>query len=137
MKKKLATIITSIVITLVLVATLCGCSTFGKIQKAFENEGYTQSENAEKYQDQFMKYLNAESDEEVEQICTVHIFTKDYVKVAIIFEFKSTDELNEQIEKSDALKGAIKDAQNSDYVNGNCILVPIALPEVVEIFKNA
>jgi len=43
----------------------------------------------------------------------------------------------ETIEKSAMLKGAIKDIQNSDYVNENCVLLPLATRESVEIFKKA
>ena len=89
-----------------------------------------------------MKCLNANSEEEIKSICTVHVFTKPgtllpVATVAIVFEFSSTDKMKETIEKSAMLKGAIKDIQNSDYVNENCVLLPLATRESVEIFKKA
>ncbi len=136
MKKKLGIVVTALTLVTVLLMSLCGCSTFGKIKSAFEKKEYKESENIQTYQSEIMKYLNADSEEELEQICNIHLLYND-MKVAIICEFSSTKEMNEQIESSETLKGVIKDAQNSDYVNGNCILLPIAVPEVVEIFKNA
>ncbi len=136
MKKKLGIVVTALTLVTVLLMSLCGCSTFGKIKSAFEKKEYKESENIQTYQSEIMKYLNADSEEELEQICNIHLLYNG-MKVAIICEFSSTKEMNEQIESSETLKGVIKDAQNSDYVNGNCILLPIAVPEVVEIFKNA
>ena len=38
-------------------------------------------------------------------------------------EFNSTDDMNKKIDESETLKGMIKDVQNSDFVNKNCILL--------------
>ena len=56
------------------------------------------------------------------------------LSTAIVWEFSSSSDLMAAIEESETLKGLIKDAQNSDYVNGNCVLTTIN-PEAVEIFK--
>ena len=60
-------------------------------------------------------------------------------KWAFVLEFKSDAELQKAFEEngSATLKGLITDAQNSDYVNGNCILLPSILDnsEKVEIFN--
>lgn len=137
MKKKLAAIFSTMLVALMLVAVLCGCSTYGSVKSAFENEGYTESQNVQEYQDRIVDYLG----ENYKDVCTLHIMTKGLTDgVAIICEFKSTEEIDEQIKNSSMLQGAIKDAQNSDYVNGNCLLLPVPVittSKVVDIFKKA
>jgi len=137
MKKK-SLLLTCLVLAMTMLMVLCGCSTYGKIEKAFVNEGYTVNENTETYQKKLLETLNAESEEDAKAICTIHVLTKG-LSAAFIFEFSSTDEMNEKIEDSATLKGLIEDAQNSDYVNGNCVLFPLSLnpDDMVKIFKNA
>ena len=139
MKKKLTTIFTALTLVVVLLATLCGCSSYGGIKSAFEKAGYKESANIEKYQAQIMEALNAKSEEEVEQLAKVHLFVKEknFANFALIIEFNSTKEMNEMINESETLRGFAKDAQKSDLVNGNCILFlydPL-FPEAAETFK--
>lgn len=142
MKKKLTTFFSSLVLVTLMLALLAGCSSYSSIKSAFQKAGYSESQSIEEYQDDILKCLNANSEEEIKSICTVHVFTKPgtllpVATVAIVFEFSSTDKMKETIEKSAMLKGAIKDIQNSDYVNENCVLLPLATRESVEIFKKA
>jgi hypothetical protein len=138
MKKKLGILLTSLTLVIVMLATLCGCSSYGGIKKAFENNGYKESESLGNFQSKVMECLNANSEEEIEQICTVHALSKG-VSIAIIFEFSSTDQMKKTIESSDMLKGAIKDVQKSDLVNGNCVLFPLCAisTTITDIFKKA
>ena len=119
------------------VLMLVSCSTYGKIQGAFEDAGYT-LQNADK---------EATGEIETENgviTYTIHTFQKEGegllggltqgLSTAIVWEFSSSSDLMAAIEESETLKGLIKDAQNSDYVNGNCVLTTIN-PEAVEIFK--
>ena len=116
--KKLGLTLASLLLVFCFLFT--GCSQYGKIKKAYEDAGYTESTKLEQYQSHID---NALAEEDKESIAAIHLFTKDYVNVAIIVEFKTTEDLVEAIENSETLKGFIKDAQNSDYVNGNCVLI--------------
>ncbi|MBS6447270.1 MAG: hypothetical protein KH382_06740 [Clostridiales bacterium] len=129
-----------------LVFLLASCGTFSKIKKNFTDAGYTYVESSD---DDDAKTANtiAAQLEEGEISCTLHIFKKELVSVgsattykwAFVLEFKSDAELQKAFEEngSATLKGLITDAQNSDYVNGNCILLPSILDnsEKVEIFN--
>lgn len=119
------------------VLMLVSCSTYGKIESAFEKGGYT-LQNADKEATGTIKTENGEI------TYTIHTFQKEGegllggltqgLSTAIVWEFSSDADLMAAIEESETLKGLIKDAQNSDYVNGNCVLTTIN-PEAVEIFK--
>lgn len=132
MKKRLVSIFSTVLLALTLVALLCGCSSYGSVKSAFEKEGYKEAENVQTYQTTIKEYLGDDSDN-----VTVHVLTKDIVKVAIIVEFNTTDEMEKTVKDNKMLQDAIKEIEKSDYVNGTCILIPIASPEVVTIFKNA
>lgn len=110
---------------------LAGCTSFYGIKSDFEKAGYTYSEEAKQYIDDVMNEF-----EEKEIIVTPHVFTKG-LNIAIILEFESTKELEEQIENSETLKGLLKDFQKSDFVRGNCVLIPIGInvQEMIEIFQ--
>lgn len=127
MKKK-SLLLTCLLLVVTLAIALCGCSTYGSIKSAFEKEGYTVTDASN---EDIEKYL----DEQGANVCHVH-FAKKNMSTALIFEFNSTKEMDEQIEKSEALKGILKDAQKSDLVNGNCFIVSIS-PDALKIFKNA
>ena len=119
------------------VLMLVSCSTYGKIESAFEKGGYT-LQNADKEATGTIKTENGEI------TYTIHTFQKEgegllggltqAASTAIVWEFSSDADLMAALEESETLKGLIKDAQNSDYVNGNCVLTTIN-PEAVEIFK--
>ncbi len=115
--------------------TACGASAFPKVKTSFEEAGWTYSEElANAYKDA------AQSDEEGEEVVvTVHAFKKDLINFAIVFEFKSTKEMEEAIENSATLQGALEDAQKSELVNKNCFLLPIGITidadEIIQIFQ--
>ena len=133
MKKSLK-IISLLLVLVMSVVLLASCSTYGKIQKAFEENGYV------------LQNPDKESTGEIETedgviTYTIHTFKKEGAGIitgvlsgVIVWEFCSDKDLMNAIEESETLKGIIKDAQNSDYVNGNCVLTTIN-PEAVEIFK--
>ena len=120
--------------------TLVACSTFGSVKKNFEENGYTYVELDE--DDSTVKTLTAEL-EEGEISCTVHMFSKDgsiLPAIALVLEFGSDKELQKAFAEdgSETLKGLIKDAQDSEYVNGNCVLFPLSIlnaDEMKEIFN--
>ena len=108
-----------------------GCNKYGVIKKAYEDAGWTVSTEIEQYQDQINTAI---AEENREDIADVHVFVKNIVSVAIIVEFKSTESLVEAVENSATLQGFIEDAQNSDYVSGNCVLITLS-PAALEVFK--
>jgi hypothetical protein len=86
-----------------------------------EDAGYTYNEVTSNE----VKELLAEF-EEKDITVTPHFFSKG-LNFPIILEFASTNEMNEQLEESETLKGFIKDLKKSEYVKGNCILIPIGI----------
>ena len=85
---------------------------------------------------QFVRFYQIEKylDEQGANVCHVHFASKT-ASHALIFEFNSTKDMEEQINKSETLKGIIKDLQKSDLVNGNCCIVSIS-PEALKIFRD-
>ncbi len=150
---KFAKILTSILLVVVLALTLTGCSSYGKVEKALENIGYTaieSSDDADK--------IKGESEIAV----TVHALTnKDSlsitevgkINVVVVLEFKETKEMKDFYEDSDTLKGLVKDIKDDgtaeDFYNklvekgfakGNCLIIsinPIATSDVCDAIKNA
>lgn len=129
---------------ILLVALLLGtamlfaaCSAYGKIEKAFTDAGYEKSETLESVTKSIQEELEAE-----ELAVTFHAFTKG-LNVALVIEFKSTEDMDQAVENSAALKGAVQDlykaGEDCDIVNENCLLVPIGVnaKDMIEIFKNA
>lgn len=122
MKKKLSLIFTSVSLLLLMIVTLCACSTYGSVKRKFESEGWTENEELVEYQDALLKKALGE---DYKSACTIHALGKDgsLVNYVVIVEFNSTEEMEEKINENETLKGIVKDAQNSDYINGNCVLV--------------
>lgn len=132
MKKK-SVLFTCILLAVTMIMVLCGCSTYGSVKKAYEKEGYTENSDLEAYQAQVVEALG----EDFKDVCSVHLMVKDTIKVALILEFKSTKEMEEQINESEKLKGMIKDVQKSDLVSGNCVLLFYTpLTDAPDIFKS-
>lgn len=142
--KKTIKILALLLVLVMSVVCLASCSTYGSIKKAFEKEGYT-LQNADNEPEKTIKT----DDGEITYI--IHTFQKEAestgnvvgdilggiaqgASTAVVWEFSSDKDLAKAVEESETLKGIIKDAQNSDYINGNCVLTTIN-PEAVEIFK--
>ena len=136
MKKKFATIFSSLALVAMLIATLCACSTYGSVKSKYESNGWTENEDCVKLQEK--KKKNALG-EDYAQTCKIHALAKNgsILNYVIILEFNSTDDMNKKIDESETLKGMIKDVQNSDFVNKNCILLFSMTNEGREIFKNS
>ena len=126
MKKKLSLIVSSVALFLIMLVTLCACSTYGSVKRKFEKEGWKENKDLIELQDAL---LTKALGEDYEKTCTIHALKKDddsllsVLNYVIILEFNSTKEMDEKIQDSDTLKGMIKDAQNSDYVSGTCVLL--------------
>ncbi len=132
MKKRGITVVLVALIAAIAITLLCGCSSYSKIRRAYEAEGYSESENVEEYQTKIVEALG----EDFEDVCSVHLMA-DGLKVALILEFKSTQEMEDAINESESLKGLISDIQKSDYVSGNCVLLFYTpLTDAADIFKS-
>ena len=136
MKKKFATIFSSLALVAMLIATLCACSTYGSVKSKYESNGWTENEDCVKLQETLLKNALGE---DYAQTCKMHALAKNgsILNYVIILEFNSTDDMNKKIDESETLKGMIKDVQNSDFVNKNCILLFSMTNEGREIFKNS
>lgn len=157
MKRNLKFIAALLLATMLLTLVSCG-STFGAIKKNFEKNGYEYI--ADEDGNSVFGVISTEL-EEGEVSATFHVFKaveaeeeKDNSSLGSIIggaidslvnkidylgviEFASDKELNEALSESETLKGIVADAQDSEYVNGNCILIPglINVEEKVEIFN--
>ena len=122
MKKKLAAIFSSIGLALLMLVTLCACSTYGGIEKKFKNEGLSENKDLVNLQEAL---LTKALGEDYKSVCTIHALGKDgsALNYVVILEFNSTEEMEKKISESETLKGIVKDAQNSEFINGNCVLV--------------
>ena len=136
MKKKFATIFSSLALVAMLIATLCACSTYGSVKSKYESNGWTENEDCVKLQETLLKNALGE---DYAQTCKIHALAKNgsILNYVIILEFNSTDDMNKKIDESETLKGMIKDVQNSDFVNKNCILLFSMTNEGREIFENS
>lgn len=123
-------------LALVLVTVLCllvSCgSTFGGIKANFERNNYElKSSEGGKIESEDGKVLTY----------TIHTFQKKdsgllggLFSTAIVWEFGSNADLTAALSESETLKGLMKDAQQSDLVNGNCVLLTIN-PDAIKLFK--
>ncbi len=143
---KIFTRILAFLMLAVMVLSLVACSSFGSIKKNFEKAGYTYIESAEDEDGEaaIANKITAEL-ENGEISCTAHLFKTtteilfaDVPVYALVLEFDSDKEMEEALSESETLKGILADAQESDFVNGNCMLVPLSatkFQEMVNIFK--
>ena len=124
MKKKLTMLFSSLALVLVMIATLCACSTYGSVKRAYEKEGWSENENISTSQE---KMVTDVLGEDYKDTCKIHVIQKDDsllgLNFVIILEFNSTKEMDEEIKDNATLKGMIQDAQKSDRVSGTCILL--------------
>ena len=130
-----------------LVLIFVSCSSFNGIKKNFTSAGYVHVERAGGDDAEKVNTIVAEL-EEGNLSCTLHTFKKESTAVgtttyryAFILEFKSDADLQKALEEngSQTLFGLFHDLQNSQYINGNCLLLPDAIDlldkERVELFN--
>ena len=133
---KIFTRILALVLLSVMVLSLVACSTYSTILKNFEEAGYTELKDEE---NSSVKTITAEL-EKGNLTCDVHFLRKEGgildTRNVIILEFASDKALLEAIEESATLSGMIQDAQNSQFVNGNCVLLPLLSAIVDSAIRN-
>lgn len=110
----------SVITLLFALVALVGCSSsFGEVRGDLEEAGFTYDE---KINDQYKDLLKGFEEKGVK--VTPHYFKKGF-DFALVLEFKTTKEMDKQIEESETLKGFIKDLKETDIVRGNCLLIPV------------
>ncbi len=131
--KKFTRLLALSLLVVMAVSMLVSCgSTYGKIEKNLEEIGYAKTEEKNALLDAI---LGEVSDGTLS--ATTHIFKKNTISWAVVLEFKAEGDIDEAFADSETLKGLLDDAQKSDLVNGNCVLVPFTLDpnELIEAFK--
>lgn len=153
--KKLSKIC-ALALTLVLALSLVACAnTYPSIKKAFEAEGYTQSETAEAV---ITDLTNATQGDAKNIAITPHVLIKGGLitgNKAVILEFKATDDMIDYYKNNEIVRDAVSAIANDEdaktfynslveagYANGNCLLIPWgisgdAVTEMTTIMKNA
>ena len=134
--KKTLRIVSLMLVLVMSVMLLASCSTYGSIKKDFENAGYT-LQNADNE-----KTGEIETEDGVITY-TIHTFQKEGsgilggitqgLSTAVVWEFSSDKDLAKALAENEDMQKIATDAQESKYVNGNCILMTIN-SEAVEIF---
>ena len=134
MKTMMRVIAVAILVTMVL--SLVACSSFGGIKANFEKHEYVYVENADS--ESTSRMITAEL-EEGNISCTAHLFKTDGLfgidVYALVLEFASDEDMEAALSESATLQGFFEDIQDSEYVNGNCLLVPISLTKAEEMVK--
>ena len=128
--------------------TFTACSSYGGIEKNFINAGFEVVDTTNDDGDNYLNITAALEDGEVS--CTVHVLKsgsllKNDLMYAIIAEYSGDKEAAEAL--NDYLDGelasTLADLDESKIVNGNCLLIPIAvnlkvedsINEMIEIFN--
>ena len=122
-------------------------SSYGALKKAFENEGYSESQTMEGFTSDIKKAL-----EKDEISPNMHVFTKDLVKIAMVIEFKSTEEMKKFYDNNEIVRDHVKNVTSNEdvkafqksmedagYAKGNCLVLPAitCISEVTAIVKKA
>lgn len=137
MKKFFKAAIAAIAVV-ILACAFVGCSdASGKIQKAFEREGYTVTAVKAEDSPELQNYLSDEQKKDINKYGVLNCTKRDGLNsaVVVIIKYPSKDEIIEGIGQEN-----YDSAVENGLVNGNCYLaVPGSLnpSKVIEIFKNA
>ncbi len=135
-RKRLFVKISTLILAVFMLFTLCGCKTYRKILRAFESEGWEVMQEVPDWS-RVCDTLNVSTREEAENMCKVHAlrhstnFESEYV---YILEFETEMEATIVADRSHAING---NWRPSDFRNGNCILVPTSTYGIRHTFVNA
>ncbi|MBQ8859177.1 MAG: hypothetical protein IJ012_05245 [Clostridia bacterium] len=127
--KKIVSLVLSALLLCTLVLSLASCSTYNSIEKRFVNAGYEVVDTTDEDGNDFLDFAH-ELEEGGEVSCTVHILKKDLVSAAIILEFGADKDAAARLDElltEDDYNNFIEADEKSDYLNGNCVLVPFSL----------
>lgn len=123
----------------VMTFSLVSCSVYGKIEKAFVKDGYevvsAEDSLIASVTDAVLNSIKSEAEEDDVTI-TIHYLKKGLLDYAAVIEFTGSKEMEEFIMDNEDIMNFIGDLQESDYVNGNCVLA-FGSNNAKEVFKNA
>ena len=144
--KKLS-VLAALVLTIVMAMGLVACSSYGSLKKAFEKEGYAESQTLEN----IANTIKTEAEEDNLAI-TIHAMSKG-LNIAVIVEFNSTEDMKKLYDESATIQGLVKDISSNEdakafqkaledagYAKGNCLVVPVnplSINEITNIVKGA
>ena len=150
MKKNFVKIIALALMT-VCALSFAACSSYGSLEKAFTDAGYTKSEKIEGTAKDIEAFCEKDN-----IAATAHVFAKSKgisSDVVLILEFNSTDDMKKLYDDSETVKGFVKDVasnedakefyktlENAGYAKGNCLVLsinPINRADVIDIVKKA
>ena len=128
MKKFLKIAITAILAVTVL--ALAACSNYGKVKKAYEKEGYEQSEEFEEmYANFYAAFVDEDAEEEYGIKIYIHVLVKkgqallSLPDAAIIVEFDCSEKKMKEYMEDEDIKDAYDEARKKGYIKGTCVLV--------------
>ena len=139
--KKTLRILALALVAVMVVAVFASSSSFGAIKKNFEEAGYTLKESDDE-SNEIVASL-----EEGDISVTAHRFVKEDGGLlgslgvsynALVLEFGSDKDMQKALSENEQVKAYIKDAQDSKFVRGNCVLIPLSIlkaDEMLEVFK--
>lgn len=132
MKKFISVALAAVMlISVMLTLTACG-STYGGIEKNFLNAGFEKIDMTGEDDDDILDITASLKDGEIS--CTIHVlkkgsFLKNNLMYAVIAEYSGDKEAAEALDEylDGDLRDILKALDKSKIVNGNCLLIPIAL----------
>ncbi len=123
------------VMLVTLVIFLTGCVSVNQIKDNFADAGYVYSETASSY---ISNLLEGFDEEEVS--VDAYVFSNG-IRVAVVLEFNSTKEMNDELESNEDLQALIGDLTEKELIRGNMLLIPIGITtdakdEMISIFND-
>lgn len=151
MKKLLR--LTALLLVAVCALGFAACSKYNALKGAFEKQGYTESQDVEKWTDEINKEING--GEKKDMVTNIHVLSKVSglsSTIVLILEFKATDDMIDFYKESATAQGFVKDVSENQsakdfynalveggYACGNCLVIsanPLAFNEVTGIVKS-
>lgn len=138
--KKIVSFALMAVMLCVMVLSLASCSSYGKIEKNFTNEGYKVIDTTDDDGKNYLSFV-AGLEDDAELKCTVHILKKSVGNYAVILEYGANEDAQKALEKhltEGDIENLKKFSEDSKLVNGNCLLIPVSLlyaNEMIDLFN--
>lgn len=122
--------------------TLASCSSsYGSIERRFKKEGYTVVDTSDSEGKNYLSFTSSLNKGEISG--TVHVLKGGAVlnntrAYAVIVEFGADKDAQDAMQKyleDEDVKILLKNVQQEDCVNGNCILIPVMVSTNKEVLN--